>query len=1010
MLDAINHSPDLTILRSWGNRGDDLIYAGMRNLLRDRAFREYDIRFLGQVPTGHTAVISGGGAWCKPFHAIASMLPAVEERFSRVIVFPSSFDIEEPVVLQVLLRTRATIFARERYSYEQIRHLCEARLAHDTAFFFDFNPYRTGPQNGVLNAFREDAEATGAQLPESNRDISNECSSMDEWLWTISRHELIRTDRAHVVIAGAMLGRQVEYRPSSYHKVPAIVEFSIPPNLATPIREGNGPETTVRGRAEPAISCTIRELHRELEAREAKINDRRSEIDRLTATLAIREEELQRAGQIGVLESELRRASADLLDQCETGGRLGAELAARTEAGERLETELAAKEQDRARLTAETERAAGQIGALESELHRVSAALLDRRESVGRLGAELDHRTAELQRLSADMAAITASHRDRLQTCVAQIEELNRAVSDKDNRVSSLKRETADASSRLQVREYELSRTVAELEASRHAVRALRRSWSWRLSAPLRAVVDLLIAARRLLRGTGRGMSLRSKALRYLQWLRYSRQVRASGLFDESYYLSHNPDVAQSKSDPLRHFFFFGGAELRNPHPLFDLHYYCGRNPDVAKSSVNPLVHYLKWGASEGRDPHPDFDTSFYLDRYPDVREAGVNPLVHFMGPGVPQGLDPNPWFDTSEYLDCNPNVALKGVNPLVHHLEHREAEWRRQRMESSENAPQVLPAASGGSLGLPLGMRIDPRTTELRAGLRAEYERSERPPLDSEYDAVPLVSVVIPCYNYGYYLEDAILSAMMACSYPMEILVVDDGSTDEGSLAAVEDLAGRYHFRLLRQKNTGQTGARNNGVRNSHGKFIQFLDADDLLAPSKIDFQVDMMTYDRGIDIAVCEYELCDADGEGRRSMAPSTLAGFAFNAEDFLLRWERGFSLAIHCALFRREVLDPEQFQCITKAGKEDWIFWIVVASKSPRFHFHPDVLAIYRIHGHNTFTNREGMGIDFLRACMYVLQAGLNRCDNFLEESIDHFRKAYLGSIKHEAIVSSRTHATD
>jgi hypothetical protein len=53
---------------------------------------------------------------------------------------------------------------------------------------------------------------------------------------------------------------------------------------------------------------------------------------------------------------------------------------------------------------------------------------------------------------------------------------------------------------------------------------------------------------------------------------------------------------------------------------------------------------------------------------------------------------------------------------------------------------------------------------------------------------------------------------------------------------------------------------------------------------------------------------------------------------------------------------------------------------------------------------------MGIDFLRACMYVLQAGLNRCDNFLEESIDHFRKAYLGSIKHEAIVSSRTHATD
>ena len=198
--------------------------------------------------------------------------------------------------------------------------------------------------------------------------------------------------------------------------------------------------------------------------------------------------------------------------------------------------------------------------------------------------------------------------------------------------------------------------------------------------------------------------------------------------------------------------------------------------------------------------------------------------------------------------------------------------------------------------------MLIDPRTTELRASLRAVYERSGRPPLDSAHHAEPLVSVVIPCYNYGYYLEDAILSAMMASSHPMEIVVVDDGSTDEGSLRAAEDLAAHYHFRLLLQRHTGQNGARYEGLRYTRGKFIQFLDADDLLAPGKIDLQLDMMNHDRGIDIAVCEYEMCDADGQGRRLMLPSTLAGFTFTADDFLLRWERGFSLPIHCPLFRR------------------------------------------------------------------------------------------------------------
>jgi exopolysaccharide biosynthesis predicted pyruvyltransferase EpsI len=228
LLDAVGDSSDgITFLRSWGNLGDDLIYAGMRRLLRNTPHIEWDVRKLDQAPRTRTAILSGGASWCKPYHLIAEMFPAIEARYSRVIVFPSSFDVEEPVVRNVLSRTRAVVFAREPESFRQIQSLCDARLTHDTAFFYDFTPYESGFQGGVLNAFRLDAESAGAPVPAGNRDISAECTSLDEWLWTISRHDLVRTDRAHVLIAAAMIGRRVEYRSSCYHKVPSIVNFSV---------------------------------------------------------------------------------------------------------------------------------------------------------------------------------------------------------------------------------------------------------------------------------------------------------------------------------------------------------------------------------------------------------------------------------------------------------------------------------------------------------------------------------------------------------------------------------------------------------------------------------------------------------------------------------------------------------------------------------------------------------------------------------------------------------------
>ena len=226
LLRAIGSTGDVTFLRGHGNVGDDLIHAGTRQLLSGIDYREASVLRLDGV-IGGTALLSGSGAWCHAFHAMPRYLAEVEERFERVIVLPSTFDITAEGVAETLGRTRAKVFAREMVSYEKIRDLCDADFAHDTALYFDFSPYRrTG--RGTLSAYRDDGEsARRIVLPADNDDISVTCETLDEWLWTIARHERILTDRAHVTIAAAMLGKRVEYAASNYHKVPAIVEFSL---------------------------------------------------------------------------------------------------------------------------------------------------------------------------------------------------------------------------------------------------------------------------------------------------------------------------------------------------------------------------------------------------------------------------------------------------------------------------------------------------------------------------------------------------------------------------------------------------------------------------------------------------------------------------------------------------------------------------------------------------------------------------------------------------------------
>ena len=115
---------------------------------------------------------------------------------------------------------------------------------------------------------------------------------------------------------------------------------------------------------------------------------------------------------------------------------------------------------------------------------------------------------------------------------------------------------------------------------------------------------------------------------------------------------------------------------------------------------------------------------------------------------------------------------------------------------------------------------------------------------------AEPLVSIIIPTYNYGALIGETLSSLQRQTLTDWECVVVDDGSTDD-TAGVVARVAGRDpRVRYLRQENQRQSVAKNTGLADARGKYVQFLDADDLIEPLKFERQVEFLEAHAEADI----------------------------------------------------------------------------------------------------------------------------------------------------------------
>ena len=209
-------------------------------------------------------------------------------------------------------------------------------------------------------------------------------------------------------------------------------------------------------------------------------------------------------------------------------------------------------------------------------------------------------------------------------------------------------------------------------------------------------------------------------------------------------------------------------------------------------------------------------------------------------------------------------------------------------------------------------------------------------------------VSVIIPTYNYRQFVLDAIESALSQSVSDLEIIVVDDGSTDDTS-----NVIGPYKNRIkyIYQKNAGLSEARNTGIANSTGEFMQFLDADDILGKDSIHYQLKCFKHNPDVHMAICRNKLFEKIGPDGKPVPFDSWNLFKGNLDLHL------YYLNIappHAFLFRREaILETGWFDPQLKAC-EDYDFWLRALMKGFIPCYNPSGLVYYRRHSKSMSAN--------------------------------------------------------
>ncbi|MEO6729265.1 MAG: glycosyltransferase family A protein [Candidatus Dojkabacteria bacterium] len=215
-----------------------------------------------------------------------------------------------------------------------------------------------------------------------------------------------------------------------------------------------------------------------------------------------------------------------------------------------------------------------------------------------------------------------------------------------------------------------------------------------------------------------------------------------------------------------------------------------------------------------------------------------------------------------------------------------------------------------------------------------------------------PLVSIIIPLYNQGQFLEDSVNSALAQTYSNIEVIIVEDGSTD-GKTPAIADKFQSEKVKVIHKENGGLPMARNTGIYESKAEFFVPLDADDKLDPKFIEKTMEVMTSNEKVGVVYTDQQF--------------------FGIENKIMsmrEFDLGFQLVLNhvsvCSLIRRKAFEEVKtkneygYNPNMKFGYEEWDLYIGIAESGWEFKVIHEPLFLYRRRGNsmvsNTLKNHE------------------------------------------------------
>lgn len=220
----------------------------------------------------------------------------------------------------------------------------------------------------------------------------------------------------------------------------------------------------------------------------------------------------------------------------------------------------------------------------------------------------------------------------------------------------------------------------------------------------------------------------------------------------------------------------------------------------------------------------------------------------------------------------------------------------------------------------------------------------------------MPLVSVIVPCYNHGGFIETALESIKQQSYTNVEVIIVDDGSTDEHTKQVLKTLTAQY--RVIFQENQGPSVARNNAIKEAKGKYLFCLDSDNKVRKEYISRAVQILESRPEVGAVYANAHTFGEENELR-------------SQQDFDIKKQLRYNQIDMCAIIRKEAFDGvDGFdEYMSKRGLEDWDFWIKMHEKGWKLIRIPEIMFDYYVTDNSRTAKVANKHVDDLKR--YVWQ---------------------------------------